>query len=170
MKNSKYLFTIMLMCCCFLSAQSSDCNCCSEEHKAFDFWVGEWEVTNVATGTPAGKNTISKIQGECVLKENWISANPKFTGTSLNFYNLQTKQWEQLWIDNSGAHLKLKGNRIGDKMILSSDEFKGVDGKLYSNRVTWTINDNGTVRQLWEVLQGEAVKSVSFDGLYKRVK
>jgi len=116
----------------------------------------------------AGRNSIQKIQDGCVLIENWTSAQGKFTGTSLNFYNRKAKQWEQLWIDNSGTHLKLKGNKIGDQMILSSDEFTHTDGKRYVNRITWTLNDDDTVRQLWEVLHGSKVVNVAFDGIYKR--
>lgn len=142
------------------------CNCCSEEHKAFDFWVGNWEVTN-ANGDIAGKNSISKEENGCVIRENWTSAKPGYTGTSLNFFNTVSRQWEQLWVDNGGSYLKLKGNRIGNKMILSSDEFTK-DGKNYINRITWTKNDDGTVRQFWEVLQGDKVVNIAFDGLYKR--
>jgi len=46
-----------------------------------------------------------------VIKENWKSAKAGHTGTSTNFFNKETNQCEQLWIDNTGAHLKLKGNR-----------------------------------------------------------
>ena len=37
------------------------------------------------------------------------------------------------------------------------------------NRITWTPNSDGTVRQLWEVSkdQGESWQT-EFDGLYKR--
>jgi peroxiredoxin len=55
-------------------------------------------------------------------------------------------------------------------MILSSDEFKHANGKLYINRITWTINDNGKIRQLWEVLDGDKVVSIVFDGLYSPIK
>ncbi len=62
------------------------------------------------------------------------------------FYNLKTKQWEQLWIDNSGTHLKLKGNRVGDQMIMSSNPSIRKDGKAYVDRITWTLNADGSVR------------------------
>ncbi|MFS4467286.1 hypothetical protein [Maribacter sp. 2210JD10-5] len=152
-----------------VSAQSDNCPCCTENHGSFDFWLGTWEVTN-ANGTKAGNNTITKLQQGCILKEEWIGIDGKNTGTSLNFFNLKTKQWEQLWVDNSGTHLKLKGNRSGNQMILTSDSFEHKDGNMYVDRITWTNNPDGTVRQLWEVLQGEKVVSVAFDGLYKRVK
>ncbi|WP_420601630.1 hypothetical protein [Flagellimonas sp.] len=163
------LFGILIFAFSFLVNAQTDtsCNCCTEEYKAFDFWVGDWEVTN-ANGDPAGKNKISKEEGGCLIREDWTSASSGFTGTSLNFYNKGTKQWEQLWIDNSGNFLKLKGNRIGNQMILTSNTFTRDDGKDYRNRITWTKNDDGTVRQLWEVLEGDTVASVAFDGLYKR--
>lgn len=153
-----------------INAQEKDsCNCCSETQRAFDFWIGEWEVVNSDSGKPAGTSIISREEEGCVISESWTSANAGYTGTSLNFYNADTQQWEQLWVDNTGAHLKLKGNREGNQMILISDEFTNGDGKMFRNRITWTKNSDGTVRQLWEVLQGEEVASTAFDGLYKRL-
>jgi len=151
------------------AAQDESCACCTEIHRAFDFWIGEWTVTN-PDGTVAGKSTIVKSELNCVIQENWISAKAGYTGTSTNFYNTISGQWEQLWIDNSGVHLKLKGNKIDNQMILSSDEFKDSTGTLVRNRITWTLNKDGTVRQLWEVLKGEIVESIAFDGLYRRVE
>ena len=149
-------------------AQVEDCACCTKDHTAFDFWIGTWEVT-LPNGTVAGTNTIVKEQDGCLLRENWTSANVQVTGTSLNFYNINTLQWEQVWIDNSGNPLKLKGNRIANQMILNSGPFKQEDGKEYRNRITWTVNKDRTVRQLWEVLdvQGTPV-NILFDGLYSR--
>ncbi len=146
------------------------CNCCSKNHHAFDFWIGEWEVVNFKDGSPAGSSLISKEEDGCVVRENWTSAKGGYTGTSLNFFNAQTNQWEQLWVDNAGASLKLKGNRVDNQMILTSKEFTRPDGKKYKNRITWTKNDDGTVRQLWEVLGEKEEVSIAFDGLYKKVK
>ncbi len=151
-----------------LQAQTTDCKCCTDNHKAFDFWIGEWEVTN-PEGTLVGTNSIDKIQDACILRENWKGTSGS-TGTSLNFFNLKTRQWEQLWVDNSGTHLKLKGNRMDNQMILSSDGFTHTDGKKYKNRITWTVNDDGTVRQLWEILEKDKVVRVAFNGLYKKIE
>lgn len=149
-----------------LGQQNKPCNCCSEEYIAFDFWIGQWEVTTT-NGDFAGKSTINREEDGCVIRENWTSAKTGYSGTSLNFFNKTTKKWEQLWVDNTGAFLKLTGNRKDNQMILSSDDFVR-DGKSYRNRITWTKNEDGTVRQLWEVLQGEEVVNVAFDGLYKK--
>ncbi len=166
-KNLFLLFFLFLS--SGLLSQTADCKCCSENHSAFDFWVGSWEVTN-KDGSKAGNNIITKVEGGCALRENWTSASPGYTGTSLNFYDSKTKKWEQLWIDNSGTYLKLTGNKIGNQMILSSQEFEHADGKLYVNRITWTVNKDRTVRQLWEVLYEGKVANVLFDGLYSRIK
>lgn len=149
--------------------QEASCACCTENHKAFDFWVGTWLVTN-PDGSQAGTSTIVKSERDCVVNENWTSAKAGYTGTSTNFYNKITGQWEQLWIDNTGVHLKLKGNRQGNQMVLSSGEFQNKDGVLNRNRITWTLNDDGTVRQLWEIIQGDKVVSTAFDGLYNKVE
>ncbi|MCL6265190.1 hypothetical protein [Flagellimonas myxillae] len=146
---------------------STPCNCCTENHKAFDFWIGDWTVSNATNGAPAGTSKIRQEEGGCVIRENWVSASSGYTGTSLNFYNATAERWEQLWIDNSGAYLKLKGNRTGNKMILASDPFDK-DGKKLVNRITWTANEDGTVRQLWEILEGDKVINTAFDGLYKK--
>ena len=151
-----------------LMGQSQNCNCCTENHRAFDFWIGSWTVTN-ANGTTVGTNVIKKVQNECVLQENWTSAQVGYTGTSFNFYNTQTKLWEQLWLDNKGGSLKLKGNRKDNQMILQSDKLKNKKGEPYINRITWTHNEDGTVRQLWEVITNGTEIAIVFDGLYKKL-
>ena len=164
----KRLFvSITMLCIVSLNAQTKSCNCCTEQHKQFDFWVGEWTVTN-PDGSAAGTNTIVKIQDNCILQENWKSANGNFKGTSNNFYNHKTKQWEQIWVDNQGQSLHLKGNRIGNQMILQTDEETNIEGKLFYHRVTWTLNADGTVRQYWEIITNSTEVTVAFDGLYQK--
>ncbi len=165
-------FILMLLVIPVLSFAQENCKCCTEHHKAFDFWEGDWEVYS-PDGNKAGENSIIKIQDNCILKENWKSANPNFTGTSFNYYNLKTSQWEQLWIDNQGQVLKLYGNRIDNQMILESEKFKDKDENDIYNRITWTKNADGTVRQLWEsitILEEKEAINVIFDGLYKPKK
>lgn len=148
-------------------AQQNDCNCCTEQHQQFDFWLGEWNTYNT-NGKLAGTNSITKIQGNCILKEEWTSATSGYTGTSYNFFNTQTKQWEQIWIDNQGQSLHLKGHYKGNQMILSSEAMKNAKGETIYNRITWTKNDNGTVRQHWETSPDKKAWKTAFDGLYKK--
>ena len=165
----KLIFISIALCFTFVTAQQNNCACCTENHQAFDFWLGTWNVTT-PDGKSAGKNVITKIEDNCVLRENWTSAKANYTGTSYNFYNAAKKQWEQIWIDNQGASLHLKGNRVGNQMILLSDEMISPKGQKYINRVTWTHNEDGSVRQHWET-SGDQKKWVTvFDGLYVKEK
>lgn len=150
-----------------LSYSQNTNKCSSDKHTEFDFWVGSWNVST-PNGKPAGTNTIVKDQDNCLLRENWISATGGYTGTSINFYNGQTKQWEQLWIDNQGGSLHLKGKRVGNQMILESDELTNKEGKRFMHRITWTANDDGSVRQYWQTITNGKEITVAFDGLYKK--
>ena len=165
----KYILIIVLFSNLNMNAQNKNCNCCTETHAEFDFWIGNWTVTN-PNGSLAGTNVIDKIQDNCILRENWTSATPGVTGTSNNFYNASKQQWEQIWVDNQGGSLHLKGNRFGNKMILKTDVAKNQNGELFHHRVTWTKNDDGTVRQYWETITNDKDITVAFDGLYKKTE
>ena len=143
-----------------------DCPCCTPEHRAFDFWEGEWDV-QTPDGSPAGTNRIVKGEGGCVLQEFWKGASGD-TGTSLNFYNLAAEQWEQLWVDNSGRALKLAGRGSNGQMVMSSEPFRDSEGRIRMHRISWTLQADGSVRQLWEVLEGQEVVQTLFDGIYRR--
>ena len=119
-------------------------------------------------GTKAGENTIVKEHGGCVIKESWTNTNGNFTGTSFNYYNTTTEQWEQLWLDVAGTILKLKGKRVNNEMILRSDPSLQEDGTFQVQQISYTLNEDGSIRQLWELLQDEVSVSVLFDGLYKK--
>ncbi len=144
------------------------CPCCTEAHNAFDFWIGDWTVYN-AQGTVVGTNKISKVAtyGNCVLREEWKSSGAN-RGTSYNYYNLADKSWNQVWIDNSGFSLTLKGNRIDNRMVMKSEILQGQNGK-YFNRVTWQLNGDESVTQTWDVLSetGKLLQQ-AFKGTYKK--
>ncbi len=164
MKKILFFLSIMLS-SGMLIAQAASCSCCTENHKAFDFWLGSWEVT-LPDGRQAGENRIEKLQGGCLLRENWKSSNPGFTGTSYNYYEPRTASWEQLWIDSSGTILKLSGKREGNSMVLRSAPVLDEAGHQTVQQITWTILPEGKVRQVWEVLQDGVSTQVVFDGLY----
>ncbi|MBT8270702.1 MAG: hypothetical protein KJO25_01525 [Bacteroidia bacterium] len=162
-------FIVLILSLVFNSswAQAEDnCACCEEQHRQFDFWLGKWKVT-YPDGSFAGKNEIVKIQDSCVIQENWTSAQSGYTGTSYNFYNSSTDLWEQLWIDNQGQSLHMSGKRIANKMVLKTDDLTNEKGRSFFHRISWTKNEDGSVRQLWETVTGTEV-TVAFDGLYKK--
>jgi len=64
----------------------------------------------------------------------------------------------------------MKGNKIGNQMILRTDDETNAEGKTFFHRITWTANDDSTVRQLWETITDKTEIVVAFDGLYKKVE
>lgn len=169
--HSKGLFVIALFVLSAATAYSQNtapCACCHEKAKQFHFWVGEWEVTN-PKGKVAGTNRIVLMEGNCVMQENWTAAGGGYTGTSYNFFNTSTGKWQQLWIDNQGGNLQLEGEWNGSAMVLQGKPIKNRQGQLQIDRITWTPNADGTVRQLWEASTDNGVSwAVAFDGLYRK--
>lgn len=165
----KHLLIILLFSFWISPAQESnknDCACCTATHHEFDFWLGEWTVYDV-NGKIVGTNTITKEYTNCVLKEEWKSSS-KNRGTSYNYYNLSDKTWNQVWIDNSGFNLTLKGNYINNEMVLTSPLTKNDKGNYY-NQITWRKNEDGSVTQTWNVLNVNYQKvSEAFKGIYKK--
>lgn len=166
----KQLLTILLALCPALlfSQNDNQCPCCAETYQQFDFWIGEWDVFN-AQGQKVGTNTIQKIQGNCVLTENWIGGKGS-TGTSFSYYDRKTKTWNQLWIDNSGGNLNITGNFRDGKMVLMGEkQHNAVKDISFQDRITWTDNKDKTVRQHWERTTDDGKSwNTLFDGLYKR--
>lgn len=148
-------------------AAQSDCACCTPQHQQFDFWIGEWIVYDTA-GTKVGENLITKLEDNCVISEQWRGASG-LTGRSYNYFHPADSSWNQLWLDNQGSNLLLKGRAAPNKMILQSELTKGQQIDWYRNRITWTKNADGTVTQLWEILDKEGkLLSVAFKGIYRR--
>ncbi|SDS48909.1 hypothetical protein [Gramella sp. MAR_2010_147] len=146
--------------------QNTECACCSTEYKAFDFWVGNWEVFD-PEGQKIGENLVKKLEDNCILNENWISEKGG-SGKSYNYYDPSDDTWNQLWISNTGNILKLKGRPQPDKMVLKSEPKEGKNGKYY-NQITWTKNPDGNVTQNWEIYDLEGnLTSNAFIGIYKK--
>ena len=140
--------------------------CGAPEHRQFDFWIGEWEVTT-PDGAPAGRNRIEPILGGCALRESWTGARGS-VGTSYNAYDRQRGRWHQTWVDNRGTVLRLDGGFDGGRMVLSG-ETRDTAGARLLNRITWQETAPGEVRQLWETsADGGATWRAVFDGRYRK--
>jgi hypothetical protein len=136
------------------------------EARQFDFWIGDWDVF-LPEGKKAGENRIQAMAGGWGLLENW-SGRGGYEGKSLNTWMPRKKQWQQFWVGADGA-LELSGG-LNDKgeMVLSGRQ-AGSDVKETIQRITWTPNRDGTVRQHWESsTDGGATWTTAFDGLYRR--
>ena len=142
--------------------------CAAPEHRRFDFWIGTWDVTNPA-GKVVGHNRIESALGGCALIEHWTGAGG-VRGTSLNAFDRDRRKWHQTWVDNTGGLLQLDGGVEGGAMVMTGDAVdKDAPSGVARQRITWTPQPGGTVRQRWESSSdGGKTWNVVFDGLYRR--
>jgi hypothetical protein len=141
--------------------------CTASEHRQFDFWLGEWEVT----GGPqldriVGRNRIVAAANGCALHEHWVSASGGH-GMSLNVYEPARGQWTQFWIGADGAVLRLSGGLRGDAMVMEG-ELPGANGRVQRQRISWTPHPDGSVVQRWETSDDDGASwQASFVGIYR---
>ena len=143
--------------------------CASPLHRQFDFWLGLWDVTDPG-GKFAGINRIELVDGGCALYESWSSGGGGYTGRSLNSVGGDGR-WHQTWVDSTGGRLDLAGALVDGKMILEGDSPATTPGgPPVKNRITWTPQADGGVRQVWEASSdGGKSYAIAFDGLYHQV-
>jgi len=142
--------------------------CSGAEHREFDFWLGEWDVT-LANGKAAGTNRIESILGGCVLQENWESSNGKSVGRS---FNIRTRdgRWHQTWVDNSGLLLELTGGMVEGRMVMGQDQVRA-DGTKVRQEISWELLPTGQVKQHWRSsADGGQTWTDAFVGIYTKKK
>jgi hypothetical protein len=70
-------------------------------------------------------------------------------------------------VDSSGLLLTIEGRWDGKSMVLEG-LLPSAGGAPSRQRITWTPNADGSVRQLWEAQDEKGAWSVAFDGRYTR--
>jgi hypothetical protein len=150
-----------------LAAQQAPPGCTAPEYRQFDFWVGEWSVTDSSGTKPYGTNVITTEEAGCLVRERWTAAGGG-TGQSMNFYDRQRGRWEQLWVARGGSILRLSGGLEGTRMVLEG-ETRTAAGATVLNRIAWSPEPDGRVRQLWTTsTDGGKTWKAGFDGWYRR--
>ena len=164
-KLSQTFSTCVLLAGMAAASAGAAAQCDAAPFREFDFWVGEWDVST-PDGKVVGTNRIEREYGGCVIHERYSTAR-EYSGESLNMYDVGRKVWHQTWVDNGGTLLTLEGRLIEGRMVLAGESI-GADGQKSRQRITWTPNTDGSVRQLWESSDAQGGWTVAFDGLYRR--
>jgi hypothetical protein len=139
--------------------------CTAPEHRQFDFWIGDWVVTDPSGKTTLGHNRIEPILNGCALQETWTGARG-VTGRSLNIYDAASKRWHQTWVDSGGTLAVFEGGLEGSAMVL-----RGKTAKGGVSRIRWDPQGPDRLRQVWESSEdGGKTWKTEFDGLYTRRK
>ncbi|MEJ5999621.1 hypothetical protein [Paucibacter soli] len=140
--------------------------------RAFDFWLGDWEVRR-PDGSLAGHNRIVLAHQGRVLREQYRTERG-YSGESLNIYDSTRQCWHQSWVDSDGLLLLLEGGWQAQErcMQLQGTAAAGAAPPTLQ-RIRWTPQADGTVRQCWECSSEAGAApgawELVFDGLYRRV-
>ena len=148
--------------------------CASAEHRAFDFWVGRWDVYPTAQPEKlVAHSLIERLYNGCAIRENWspLSGND---GGSLSSYigGAVADGWRQTWVGSGGERVDFTGGWDGKAMVLTGF-WAGVNGPGQDAlvRMTYTREADGAVRQLGEASTDDGKTwGPSFDFLYKPSK
>ncbi len=149
------------------SAADSNARACDDQaFRQFDFWIGEWDVTNAA-GKLAGRNTITSAEQGCVLIEQWRAASGG-TGMSMNHYDPVSRRWKQHWV-GLGLILEMSGGVEGRSMVLEGPLHYVAQKRTTRLRGVWTPLADGRVRQQFlESTDDGRTWTEWFDGYYRR--
>ncbi len=138
-----------------------------ERFRAFDFWIGEWDV-HLANGTLAGTNSIQPIEQGCALIENWATAGGG-SGYSINYLDGATGEWVQVWSAAGGSQINIRGGMTEEGMRLAGQIHYVGNDTTFPFRALWTPLADGRVRQFFEQSNDEGKTwSPWFEGFYSR--
>jgi hypothetical protein len=141
--------------------------CVDAEHRQFDFWLGDWDVSN-PDGKQIGTNQVTSVMGSCVLQEHWQGLKGP-AGTSFNTYSKQDQKWYQMWVTDRGGFFQLVGGLQGGKMVMTR-EVKN-EGKTVLQRWSWEKVSEDRVVQRSEISEdGGKTWQAGFQGIYNRRK
>lgn len=141
--------------------------CTADGYRQFDFWLGRWSVGPPGQ-RPGGVNEITRVAQGCAIQERYHN-DRGYTGTSLNLYDPESGEWTQLWVDNAGLVLRLRGGLDEQgRMVMAGDRVEA-GGRTVRDRITWVDEDDGTVLQIWDVSHDGGLEWENlFTGQYTR--
>ena len=98
--------------------------------------------------------------------ENWTSANGG-TGKSMNYWDPAEKTWKQVWVSSNGSVGHFQGNLEKAGVMVLEGNILSADGSALLLKGTWTLLQDGRVRQHFEQSTDQgATWSTWFDGYY----
>jgi hypothetical protein len=141
--------------------------CATAQHRAFDFWVGAWDVYPTGTDRLVAHSLIERRYDGCAIRENWMPLQGQ-GGGSFSAFRPESGRWRQAWVDSSGAWVEFSGGMEGEAMVLTGPWRGAANGQDGIVRMRYTREAGGAVRQHGEVsTDNGATWAPSFDFTYR---
>ncbi len=142
--------------------------CSAPEYRAFDFWVGEWDVFPNGGDKQVATSSIESMFGGCAIRETWKPVSGA-GGGSFSHFDRDERRWRQAWVDGFGGRVDFAGGAVDGKMVLTGLwRHAAGPGKDALTRMTYTANPDGSVRQHGEQSVDHGLTwATSFDFTYR---
>lgn len=142
--------------------------CAAADYRAFDFWIGEWDVYPNGGDKLVATSSIEAMFGGCAIRETW---KPKSGagGGSFSHFDRNQRRWRQMWVDGFGGRVDFDGGAVDGKMVLTGLWRDAAGrGKDALTRMTYSANADGSVRQHGEQSVDHGLSwTTSFDFIYR---
>ena len=147
-------------------------DCSDADHSAFNFWLGEWDVSQTGTVTVLARSTISSAVDGCAIEENYHQTlgpggvTASYFGASFSILDTaRGGKWRQFYVDSGGSAMVFEGGLQDTAMVLDAPGTPGV-----IQRMTIAPQPDGSVRQ-WGLTSndgGQTWSAGGFDFTYRR--
>ena len=142
-------------------------NCSGAEYRQLDFWVGEWNVINVADGVQHGTSRIERVMDGCGISEAFDAPQAPggpYRGVSYSSFDRNSRQWHQMYVDVNGSVGRYTGALEGEAMAFTAP---GPNGAI--RRMVYRPQADGSVRQTGSVsTDGGRTWRSGYDYVYRR--
>ena len=141
--------------------------------RAFDFWIGEWDVYLTGTDRRVGQSRVDRVSGGCALVENWVArespVNPPGNGTSLNFVEPAKGTWKQVWMGSGRGQTDFVDGRYANGVLRFSMSSPDANGVMQPGHFLFHNLGPNRVRQVQESSRdGGATFQTVYDFTYIR--
>jgi hypothetical protein len=144
-------------------------DCADADHRALDFWIGDWRVIDTASGQEVAESRIEHGPGDCSISETYHqSVGPggqtiDYRGRSFSAFNTADRHWKQFYVDTNGAAYAFVGGSEGSAMVMTA-----LAGEVGS-RMRIAPQPDGSVRQQgWATRDTGKSWQPGYDYTYRR--
>jgi hypothetical protein len=142
--------------------------CETPQHRAFDYWVGEWTVHDTA-GTQIAESSIRRVAEGCAISEEWRPiGGPQ--GVSISWYNPADQQWHQQWVGGGGWIAWFDGNPEDGNMTLTTKPNPANPGGGITRMVYSQPRTDVVLQSLYVSQDGGKTWQPNFKGEYRKMK